>query len=62
MALHNLEIAAARRNLTVDQLIAQALARHEGKVRPAASELGVSAEAIYRRLREPQREGERRTT
>ena len=35
-----------------DELIERALARHGGKVKPAAQELGISERTIYRKLAE----------
>jgi DNA-binding NtrC family response regulator len=35
-----------------DELIERALAKHGGKVKPAAAELGISERTIYRKLAE----------
>lgn len=35
-----------------DELIERSLARHGGKVKPAAAELGISERTIYRKLAE----------
>lgn len=59
MATYTLVKEAARQNITVDALLHQVLAKHNGNVRRASVELDVSTEAIYRRLR--QREAQIRT-
>ena len=40
-----------------DELIERALARHGGKVKPAAAELGISERTIYRKLAEKKKKG-----
>ena len=42
-----------------DELIERALARHGGKVKPAAAELGISERTIYRKLAEWKEKGKR---
>ncbi|MBO6237168.1 MAG: hypothetical protein J6N50_00070, partial [Bacteroidales bacterium] len=40
-----------------DELIERALAKHGGKVKPAAAELGISERTIYRKLAEWKEKG-----
>ena len=42
-----------------DELIERALAKHGGKVKPAAAELGISERTIYRKLAEWKEKGKR---
>lgn len=51
MAAYTLVNEAARRQISVDALIRQTVAKHDGNVRRASIELDVSTEAIYRILR-----------
>ena len=55
------ESAPAPENLSIrkagDELIERALARHGGKVKPAAAELGISERTIYRKLAEWKNKG-----
>ena len=57
------ESAPAPENLSIrkagDELIERALARHGGKVKPAAAELGISERTIYRKLAEWKEKGKR---
>ena len=57
------EAAPAAENLSIrkagDELIERALARHGGKVKPAAAELGISERTIYRKLAEWKEKGKR---
>ena len=57
------EAAPAAENLSIrkagDELIERTLARHGGKVKPAAAELGISERTIYRKLAEWKEKGKR---